>query len=257
MPDLATPISPPHASCVPSPQVHWTLPSGVSGEVSGGVSGALSGGLSGRAATLMLVEDSRHAAEAVRLLARRLGMRLRRADSLSLARQHLRVYRPDVALIDLGLPDGSGLELIAELALARPRLRRIVALSADPDAGPEARAAGACAFVAKPLRLPGDLAALLGPEAPVLPAAALPDRTAGRNAGADPLALRDDLMHARDVLARPGPGDVDYVVRFVQGVARCVGDPGLHAQARAARQSGDIAPLLAALSDRTARPQLL
>jgi CheY-like chemotaxis protein len=238
MPDLATPDSARWAA----PATPWLPP----------------GALSARAKTLLLVEDSRHAAEAVRLLARRLGMRLRRADCLSLARQHLRVYRPDVALIDLGLPDGSGLELIGELALARPRLRRIVALSADPDAGPEALAAGACAFVAKPLRLPGDLAALLGPdEAPQMPPSALADPAAGRNAGADPLALRDDLIHARDVLSRQGRGGLDYAARFLQGLARCAGDAGLTAQADAARASGEIGPLMASLSDRAARGSIL
>jgi len=178
-----------------------------------------------RPRTLLLVEDSRHAAEAVRILARRLGMRLRRAEDLATARRHLQVYRPDVALVDLGLPDGTGLDLIAELAAMRPRPRRIVAISADPDAGPEARAAGACAFVGKPFRLPADLPALLGAQdagadldRPALTGAghrglpgdpaeagAGPDGLsgAGRNAGGDPLALCDDLRRAGALLAEP------------------------------------------------------
>lgn len=202
----------------------------------------------GPAQTLLLVEDSRHAAEAVRLVARRLGLRLRRADTLAGARQHLRVYRPDVALVDLGLPDGSGLELIAELAAARPRLGRVVALSAEPEAGPEALAAGACAFVAKPLRLPADLPALLGRglEAP----AVLPGPEAGPNAGADPLALRDDLRHARAALDQARLG---YAARFVQGLARCVGDDGLGRAALAAQHSGQAGGLLAALALREGR----
>lgn len=199
------------------------------------------------AQTLLLVEDSRHAAEAVRLIARRLGLRLRRADTLSGARQHLRVYRPDVALVDLGLPDGSGLELIAELAAARPRLRRIVALSAEPEAGPEALAAGACAFVAKPLRVPADLPALLGPMLQ-LPGP-IPGRDAGPNAGADPLALRDDLRRALTAL---GEARLGYAARFVQGVARCAGDDGLGAAALAAQRTGRPAGLIAALAAREA-----
>lgn len=216
---------------------------------------------SARPTTLLLVEDSRHAAEAVRLLARRLGMRLRRADSLTAARQHLRVYRPDVALIDLGLPDGCGFDLIQELTAASPRLRRIVALSADPDGGPAALAAGACAFVAKPLRIPADLTALLGPYAPVLPGIE-PEFTGAvggydaspadsRNAGADPLALRDDLLQVQAVLDRQtAPGGFDYALQFLQGVARCSGDAGLDTQIRCAVRDGNIRPLLAALASR-------
>jgi len=206
--------------------------------------------LSVRARTLLLVEDSRQAAEAVRLLARRLGLRLRRAEHLAAARHHLRVYRPDVALIDLGLPDGSGLDLIAELARMQPPLRRIVAISADPGAEEAALAAGACAFVAKPLRLPADLPALLGPEAPTIPASALPGPEAGRNAGADPMALRDDLVHARTVLQHRGHDGLEYAASFVLGVARCADDPALLALARDARNSGDADGLLLALGER-------
>lgn len=201
----------------------------------------------GPAQTLLLVEDSRHAAEAFRLIARRLGLRLRRAETLAAARQHLRVYRPDVALVDLGLPDGSGLELIAEFSALRPRLRRIVALSAEPEAGPEALAAGACAFVAKPLRVPSDLPALLGPGLQ-LPGA-IQGREGGTNADADPLALRDDLRRA---LAALGEARLGYAARFVRGVARCAGDDGLGAAALAAQRSGRPAGLIAALAAREA-----
>src|SRR5690606_8572164 len=110
-----------------------------------------------------------------------------------------------------------------------------------------------CAFVAKPLRLPADLAALLGPGAPPLPESALDPAYAARNGGADPLALRDDLMHAFETLTRAGPPGLDYAVRFVQGLARCAGDQGLDACAREARRAGDVALLLATLSERAER----
>lgn len=187
--------------------------------------------------TILLVEDSRHAAEAVRLLARRLGLRLRRAETIAAARLHLQLYRPDVALVDLGLPDGSGLELVAGLARGGPRRARVVALSADPAAGPQALAAGADAFVEKPIRLPQDLADLLGPalagdagSARLGPAAAL-----GRMPAPDPLALRDDLAQAERALAEDRR---DYALGFLRGLARCVGDPGLAASAEEARATG-------------------
>lgn len=204
-----------------------------------------------RSRTLLLVEDSRQAAEAVRLLARRLGLRLRRAEDLMAARRHLQVYRPDVALVDLGLPDGSGLDLIAELYWMRPRLRRIVAVSADPEARDAALAAGACAFVAKPLRLPADLSALLGMDAPVLPTGALPGAEAGRNAGADPMALRDDLIHASRVLQDHGNAALDYAAGFVQGLARCTGDTALQGLAQQAVARRDAGDLLEGLTART------
>ena len=80
---------------------------------------------------LLLVEDSRFAAEAVRLMCLKSGARLRRADSLAAAHRHLAAYVPAVTIVDLGLPDGPGESLIAELAAAGGH--GILALSGDPD----------------------------------------------------------------------------------------------------------------------------
>lgn len=58
--------------------------------------------------------------------------------------------RPDVALVDVGLPDGDGFTL-AERLVALPRSVRVVLISSDAD-GVSARAAvraGARGFVAK------------------------------------------------------------------------------------------------------------
>jgi DNA-binding NarL/FixJ family response regulator len=58
--------------------------------------------------------------------------------------------RPDAVLVDIGLPDGDGLELAERLAaLARPP--RVVLISSDPDAASGAVAArvGAAGFVPK------------------------------------------------------------------------------------------------------------
>jgi DNA-binding response OmpR family regulator len=189
------------------------------------------------ARTLLLVEDSRHTAEAMRLVSRRLGLRLRRVETLAAARQHLRLYRPDVVIVDLGLPDGSGLSLLADLAGAGAPPGRIVAISADPAGAEGALAAGACAFVAKPLRLPADLPALLGTEAGALPLPEAPD----------PLALRDDLEQARRALAE---ARLDYASRFVEGVARCAGDEGLARAAAQARRCGCDADLRLAIAAR-------
>lgn len=48
------------------------------------------------------------------------------ADSLGSARALLRSQMPDVLIVDLGLPDGSGLELIAELSERHPRTATLV-----------------------------------------------------------------------------------------------------------------------------------
>ena len=91
--------------------------------------------------TVLVVEDSRFASEAMRLLCLRSGARIRRADSLKSAHRHLAVYRPTVVIVDLGLPDGSGAELIAELNDATPRVNVILGVSGDDGARAAASAA--------------------------------------------------------------------------------------------------------------------
>jgi CheY-like chemotaxis protein len=70
---------------------------------------------------------------------------------------------PDVVLVDVGLPDGDGYSLAAELA-ARERPPRVVLISGDSDAGDDARArrVGAVAFVAKHELVDGRLRELIG-----------------------------------------------------------------------------------------------
>src|SRR5690606_24848243 len=101
--------------------------------------------------TVLVVEDSRFACEAMRLLCLRSGARIRRADSLRSARRHLQLYRPSALVVDLGLPDGSGLELIAEQARAMPKVDVILGISGDPGQAQAAVAAGAQGFLEKPL----------------------------------------------------------------------------------------------------------
>ncbi|MCC5969770.1 MAG: response regulator [Pararhodobacter sp.] len=233
-----------------------------------------------RPQTVLLVEDSRFAAEAVRLMCRRTGLRLRRADTLTAAWQHLRVYRPDIALIDLGLPDGSGLELIDALNRTMPRIGRIIAITGDSVLEQAARRAGADDFVEKPLSLSLHLTRLLGVpvdlgdtlehinqalglerEPPQTGAAqttyadntAHPPRPGTRNMGADPLALRDDLARAHDLLAHdPGPARIGYAAQFLAGIAHSLDDQPLLAMAERVRASGEAAPLVALLRQRVA-----
>jgi DNA-binding NarL/FixJ family response regulator len=72
------------------------------------------------------------------------------ADTVAAARDAATALQPDAALIDIGLPDGSGATLAAELE-AMPWHPRILLTSIDPDAASliGERAMGASAFVPK------------------------------------------------------------------------------------------------------------
>ena len=209
--------------------------------------------------TVLVVEDSRFASDAMRLLCLRSGARIRRADCLFSARRHLNVYRPTVAIIDLGLPDGCGAELISEMVSAAPRVGVILGTSGDSFAEDVALAAGADGFLAKPvesvLRFQSEIISHLPPdrrpagvrmasEEPVCP---------------DPMAYRDDMALAADVLGKDGDAQsLDYVAQFLRGVAVSAGDIALQraaeelAEARSEGRAatGDIARVSGLVQER-------
>lgn len=197
--------------------------------------------------TVLVVEDSRFACEALRLLCLRSGARIRRADCLHAARRHLQVYRPTVIIVDLGLPDGSGIDLIAELDRAVPRIGVVLGTSGDPDGAVAALRAGADAFLEKPI---ADLAAFQRVILSRLPEERQPAGPRPVNEGRvqpDPMALRDDMAHAAEVLDGVSDGhSLDYVAQFLAGVARISDDRPL---LEAAQALGRARPGLAARDD--------
>jgi DNA-binding response OmpR family regulator len=201
--------------------------------------------------TVLAVEDSRFASDALRLLCQRSGGRLRRAETLEAARAHLRVYRPDVVLVDLGLPDGRGEDLIRRLAASGPGRPALIGISGDPDGRGAALAAGADGFLDKPLAgLRPFQAAILA----LLPGRDSADAQAGGEVTADPLALHDDLAQAAAaVQAGPGPAERVYLAGFLTGLARQTHDKALGAASAAlADQREELQTLSRLLGDRLA-----
>lgn len=180
--------------------------------------------------TMLVIEDSRYSCEVLRLYCRQLCVRLRRAADLGQAQAHLRLYRPDIVLVDLGLPDGRGEVLIAQLVAAKHRPSLIIATSGDDHARNDALAAGADLFLDKPLPDLPEFRGLLVDHYPsALPLALLPNRPFRPDA--DALALQDDLSMAERHLRKSD--DLPYISRFVAGVAGSAGDQELHRVARA------------------------
>ena len=74
----------------------------------------------------------------------------RTADSLHSARAALAVSTPDVLLLDLTLPDGDGIELLADLA-GSACVTICVSGHADEQSSRDALAKGAAAYLTKPV----------------------------------------------------------------------------------------------------------
>lgn len=178
--------------------------------------------------TVLVVEDSRFASESVRLLCLRSGARIRRADSLENARRHLAIYRPSVVLVDVGLPDGSGLALIQALSEATPRIDVIIGISGDTAARDDVMTYGADGFIEKPI---ANLAAFQAAILEHLPADRQPPgprEISDEMVSPDPIAYQDDLTHIAQVLEGADEDDnIDYVTQFLGGVARSAKDHDL------------------------------
>ena len=187
-----------------------------------------------RGLTVLAVEDSRFASEALRLMCQRLGARLRRAETLGAAQSHLRLYRPDVVIIDLGLPDGRGEALIRDVIQRGPRGPVVLGTSGDPDGRALALAAGADGFLDKPLESLAAFQAVLLRHLPAQTASPVDATTMALVP--DTLALRDDLTHAAALIeaGTDAAGEV-YLAGFLGGIARHAHDPAL---AKAAAEAG-------------------
>jgi DNA-binding NarL/FixJ family response regulator len=103
------------------------------------------------ARSILLVDDD----PVFRGLARRmLGRRglsvIGEAETVASAKEAARSLRPDMVLVDVGLPDGDGVTLAAAL-VALPWSPRVVLMSGDPDAATaeDVDLSGAKGFVPK------------------------------------------------------------------------------------------------------------
>ena len=188
--------------------------------------------------TILLLEDSRYCAEALRLLSIRSGARLRRADCLKSARRHLKTYRPDVVIVDHGLPDGSGFEIITELSKLGEEVPPVIAISGDMGAGVQekANAAGAAKFVEKPFT---DLAAFQQLVLSVLTdqeeAKGFTPRIVGSSVDPDAQALFEDLslIHSKLETAVPAEDkkEMRYCAQLLCSVAQFASDTELRSAA--------------------------
>ncbi|WP_289040399.1 response regulator [uncultured Aliiroseovarius sp.] len=216
--------------------------------------------------TVLVVEDSRFASEAIRLLSLRSGARIRRADSLRAAYRHLQVYRPSIVIVDMGLPDGFGADLIAELAADPVRVPVLLGMSGDDANRAAAIDAGADGFLAKPV----DSLAVF--QSSIL--AVLPPPEGSRTLRLlsqeviepDDIAFQDDLSHAVALVRKGADGPTqDYLAQFLGGVARSAHDNPLEvaatrlAQSRAEgrKTSADLERVKGLLQDRLAERQVL
>ena len=102
----------------------------------------------------LIVDDERDIRELLVLTLGRMGLRTETAASVAAARALLGKDHFDLCLTDMRLPDGSGMELIQELAAHHPDTPvAMITAHGNQEAAVEALKAGAFDFVSKPVDL--------------------------------------------------------------------------------------------------------
>ena len=104
-------------------------------------------------AHILLVEDSSLVVDALRMLFEEMGHRVTVAGSVAETVAAVRTERPDVMLLDLGLPDGDGLDALDTLNAEGAAPRVTFALTGTDEAAIRARcmAAGCRDVLVKPV----------------------------------------------------------------------------------------------------------
>lgn len=104
---------------------------------------------SGRKVSILIIEDNRHTLEALRTLLVRRGYQVETAETLKEAEHKLSLNVYDLVISDLGLPDGSGLEVIKHIRDSRTRAIAVSGFCSEEDIR-KSREAGFVEHLAKP-----------------------------------------------------------------------------------------------------------
>ena len=102
---------------------------------------------------LLIVDDEIDFADALAVFLRHEGYAVATAYTLADARAAIRTQTPQLVVLDVRLPDGSGLDLLAELRLPRPAVIVLTGFG-DVPLAVDAMQRGAIDFLTKPVELP-------------------------------------------------------------------------------------------------------
>lgn len=156
---------------------------------------------------LLLVDDDAVFGDVLAAALRRRGFEVHVATDLASTRAILQALRPHRAIVDLRLPDGSGLEIVAWLNAIEPPPRVLVLTGyASIATAVEAVKLGAVNYLPKPAT-PGEILAAIDQDAP--------DAAADARQPEPPSVDRLEWEHIQRVLALHG-GNVSATARALK-----------------------------------------
>ncbi len=103
-------------------------------------------------ALILIVEDDKHTLTLFQTLLGRSGYRTATATTVHEALQRIRLERPAIILLDLGLPGASGLDLLQTIRVDPQQTTiKFIVISAYSDLMKKAQQVGADAYLYKPI----------------------------------------------------------------------------------------------------------
>ena len=105
----------------------------------------------GNAALVLVVEDHEVTRETLAVLFEKEGFQVRGSGTIREAADSFNAEPPDVVIVDVGLPDGNGLDLVESFVTQRPEIPVIVVTASDLHGlAKQALKRGAFCFIHKP-----------------------------------------------------------------------------------------------------------
>ncbi|TXI43658.1 MAG: sigma-54-dependent Fis family transcriptional regulator [Lysobacter sp.] len=184
----------------------------------------------------LIVDDEHDIRELLVVTLGRMGLRTDTAPNLTVAREMLSTVAYDLCLTDMRLPDGSGLELVSEIATRFPTTPvAVITAYGNVEAAVEALKSGAFDFVTKPV----DLAVLRGL---VKQALELNTRRQANPEGST-LLLGDSsaMVGLRDTIAKVARSQAPVHIKGESGTGKELVARTIHAQG--SRAAGPFIPV--------------